>query len=331
MKILFIGGTGTISMAITRLLIEKNEDLYLINRGNHNQELTNKVHSLHADINDERKVKELIKDLSFDCVVDFIAYKKEDIERDYRLFKDKTKQYIFISSASAYQKSPKSLIVKEDTPLENPFWEYSRNKIACENLLHQYMKEGFPVTIVRPSHTYDERRIPTCIHGNNGSYQVLKRIIDGKAVIIHDDGQSLWTLTFNQDFAKGFIGLIGNKKAINETYHITSDESLTWNQIYQIIANCLNKELKVFYVPTKELAKSKIYDLEGNLLGDKANSMKFDNSKIKSISPDFICTTPFVKGAKIAIDNILANPEYQKEDPEFDAWCDEIISSGIIS
>lgn len=330
MKILFIGGTGTISMAITRLLSERKEDLYLLNRGNRNDAVPNNVKLINVDINDENKVKELLKDLSFDCVADFIAFNKEQVERDYRLFKNKTKQYIFISSASAYQKPPKSIVITEETPLENPYWEYSRNKIECEKLLHIYMKEGFPVTIVRPSHTYDERKIPTCIHGHNGSYQVIKRMLEGKEVILPDDGNSLWTLTYNKDFAKGFVGLIGNKHAIGETYHITSDESISWNEIYQIIADHLGVELKVHYHPSIELAKSRLYDMGGNLLGDKANSVKFDNSKIKAISKEFKDVTPFKEGAKIVIDNILSHPEYQDEDIEFDKWCDEVISTGNI-
>ena len=330
MKILFIGGTGTISMAITRLLNERKEDLYLLNRGNRNDDVPLDVKLINVDINDEDKVKELINDLYFDCVADFIAFNKEQVERDYRLFKDKTKQFIFISSASAYQKPPKSIVITEETPLENPYWEYSRNKIECEKLLHTYMKEGFPVTIVRPSHTYDERRIPTCIHGHNGSYQVIKRMMEGKEVILPDDGNSLWTLTYNKDFAKGFVGLIGNKKAIGETYHITSDETLSWNEIYQIIADHLNVELKVHYYPSIELAKSRLYDMGGNLLGDKANSVKFDNSKIKAISKDFKDITSFKEGARIVIDSIMSHPEYQDDDLEFDEWCDEVISTGNI-
>lgn len=330
MKILLIGGTGTISMALTKLLIANEEELYLINRGNRNQDLPSNVNIISSDIYNEENVNNLIKDLYFDCVIDFIAFKKEDIERDYRLFNQRTKQYIFISSASVYQKPPKSIVVTENTPMDNPYWDYSQNKIECEHLLHRYMKEGFPVTIVRPSHTYDERKLPTDVHGKAGSYQVLKRIMDGKPIIIHDDGESLWTLTHNSDFAKGLIGLIGNKKAINETYHITSDESLSWNQIYKIIAKTLGVELKIHYVPAKELAKSSVYNFKGNLLGDKTYSVIFDNKKIKEISKEFVISTPFEKGVKETIENILKHPELQKEDQDFDVWCDEVIKTGVI-
>ncbi|MBQ2097469.1 MAG: NAD-dependent epimerase/dehydratase family protein, partial [Bacteroidales bacterium] len=234
MKILFIGGTGTISSAITRQLAETNNELYLLNRGNNNASLPKNVRVITADINNEADVKAKLQGLTFDSVCDFIGFVPEHVERDFRIFNGKTKQYIYISSASAYAKPVRSHVITEGTSLVNPYWEYSRNKIACECfLMDKYRYEGFPVTIVRPSHTYCKKSMPLGLHGLKGSYQVLKRMMEGKPVIIHGDGSSLWTMTYNEDFARGFIGLIGNPHAIGEVFQITSDESLTWNQIYE--------------------------------------------------------------------------------------------------
>jgi len=329
MKALFIGGTGTISMAITRQLADMPEwELYLLNRGNRASDVPEGVHSIIADISDEADCCEKLRDLHFDVVCDFIAFTKDQVERDYRLFNSKTKQYIFISSASAYQKPLSSAVITESTPLANPYWEYSRNKIACEEfLMDQYREHRFPVTIVRPSHTYDERKVPLGVHGDNGSWQVIKRMLDGKPVIIHGDGTSLWTMTHNTDFAKGFIGLMGNIHAIGEAFQITSDESLTWNQIYQAIADALGVELHPYHVTSDFLAATGKYDMTGSLLGDKANSVIFDNTKLKRAVPEFVATTRFDQGIKKSVDYILSHPECQTEDPEFDAWCDKIINA----
>ena len=326
MKILFIGGTGTISTAISKALLQAKHELYLINRGNRNHVLPNGAISIIADINNEAKVADLIKDLSFDVVVDFIAFTPEQLERDYRLFKNKTKQFVFISSASAYQKPLAHYRITESTPLANPYWEYSRNKIACEEYLMQlYRNDSFPVTIVRPSHTYDERNIPVGVHGGKGSWQVIKRILDGKPVIIHGDGTSLWTLTHARDFAKAFVGLLGNIHAIGEAVQITSDESLTWNQIYQCIADTLNKPLKALHVSSEFLCACGYYDMTGGLIGDKSNTVVFDNSKIKRLVPDFTATTRFDQGVKESLDYVLSHPECQMEDSRFEQWCDRVI------
>ena len=250
----------------------------------------------------------------------------EQVERDYRLFKGKTKQYIYISSASAYHKPVRDYRINEGTTLANPYWEYSRNKIACEEFLFKmYRENGFPVTIVRPSHTYCERSVPLGVHGNKGSWQVLKRMLDGKPVILHGDGTSLWTLTFNEDFAKGFIGLIGNPHAIGEAFQITSDESVTWNQIYQTIADALGVELKPYYVASDLLAAISDYDFTGGLIGDKANSVVFDNTKLKKAVPGFVATVRTEEGIRKTVEYILRHPQEQVEDPEFDAWCDKVI------
>jgi len=329
MKALFIGGTGTISMAITRALAkDENWDLYLLNRGSRQAELPEGVNVIQADINNEEEVAKKLEGMSFDVVCDFIGFVLPQLERDYRLFNGKTKQFMYISSASAYNKPCSNFVITEGTALANPYWEYSRNKIVCERfLMDMYEKNGFPVTIVRPSHTYDDRSVPLGVHGNKGSWQVIKRMMEGKPVIVHGDGTSLWTMTCNEDFAKGFIGLMGNVHAIGEAFQITSDESLTWNQIYQAIADALGVEYKPYYVSSDYLAKISDYDFEGSLLGDKANSVVFDNSKIKSIVPEFKCTIRFDQGVRKTIANCLANKEYQVEDPEFDAFCDKLIDS----
>jgi nucleoside-diphosphate-sugar epimerase len=327
MKILFIGGTGTISTAISQQLISMGSDLYILNRGTRNDVLGTKgVKYLTCDINDEKAVSNLIQDLSFDVVTDFIAFEPSALQRDYRLFKGKTKQFIFISSASAYQKPLSDYKITESTPLSNPYWDYSRKKMAGEDyLMKLYRDEGFPITIIRPSHTYSNRALPLGVHGNNGSWQVAKRMIEGKKVIIHGDGTSLWTMTSNKDFAKAFIGLLGNIHAIGQAVQITSDETLTWFQIYNSIAQALNVELKPYYVASDFLDAVGPYDFKGELIGDKANSVVFDNSKLKRLVPGFNAEIRFDQGIKECIENILKHPELQLEDPEFDIWCDKVI------
>ena len=328
MKVLFIGGTGTISMAISRLLLSQGHTLYLLNRGSRNTGLSGDLIELKADINDEAAVAALISDLKFDVVADFIAFVPEQLERDYRLFREKTKQFIYISSASAYQKPLSDYRINEGTPLANPYWEYSRNKIAGEEyLMKLYREEGFPVTIVRPSHTYDERSIPLGAHGEKGSYSVIKRMLEGKPVIIHGDGTSLWTITHNSDFAKGFVGLMGNIHAIGEAVQITSDESVTWNQIYQIIADALHVKLNAVHVASEFLDACSDYDFAGSLLGDKANTVVFDNSKLKRLVPGFTATVRADQGIRSTIEYVLSHPECQVEDPEFDDWCDRVIEA----
>ena len=331
MRALFIGGTGTISTAIVKRLVEElHWEVWLINRGSRRNILPKDVHQIIADINDEATVSDQIKDLTFDAVCEFIGFTVENVERDYRLFKNKTKQYIYISSASAYNKPAADYRITEGTTLANPYWQYSRDKIACEEfLMKKYREEGFPVTIVRPSHTYEERNIPLGVHGKNGYWQVIKRMQEGKPVIIQGDGTSLWTLTFNKDFAVGYTGLMGNRHAIGEAFHITSDETLTWNQIYATIADALGVKLNAYHVASEFLAaagETKGFDFEGSLIGDKAVSVVFDNSKLKHIVPDMKTTVPFNQGVRIALDYILSHPEEcQKDDLEFDEWCDKVI------
>ena len=254
----------------------------------------------------------------------------EQVERDIRLFKGRTKQYVFISSASAYNKPAANHIITEGTSLANPYWQYSRNKIACEELLmHEYRESGFPVTTVRPSHTYCERGVPLSVHGPKGSWQVLKRMMEGKPVIVHGDGSSLWTLTWNEDFARGFIGLLGNPKAIGEVFQIMSDESLSWNQIYACVARALDVEPQLYHISSDFLAATSPaeWDFTGNLLGDKAVSVEFDCSKLKNAVPGFQANVRFDEGVRRCVKYLLAHPELQVEDAEFDAWCDRVIAA----
>ena len=325
-----IGGTGTISSAITRQLAQGGHEVWLINRGHRKDELPQEVKLIIADINDEAEVLRQLGDERFDAVCEFIGFVPSQVERDHRLFAGRTNQYVYISSASAYNKPCRSHIINEGTTLANPYWQYSRDKIACEDLLMKYYREeGFPVTIIRPSHTYSERSVPVGIHGKNGNWSVIKRMLEGKPVIIHGDGTSLWTMTFNEDFAKGFIGLLGNPQAIGEIYQIMSDESLTWNQIYQCVADVLGVEFKPYYVASEYLAAiaPDAYDLRGALLGDKAVTVRFDCSKLKRAVPGFCATTHLDQGVRKAVANIMSHPELQREDPEFDAWCDKVIET----
>lgn len=325
MKILLIGGTGTISSAITDLASSSGFDLYLLNRGNRTNIIPEGVSIITADMNNEDDVKEKLGDITFDVVAQFIAYDKDAVMRDVRLFTGKTKQYIFISTASAYQKPLASPYITESTPLKNSFWEYSRKKIACEEyLMEEYKKNDFPVTIVRPSHTYGNFGVPVAVHGLNGSYSVIERMMKGKKVIVHGDGSSLWTLTHNTDFAKAFIGLMGNVHAIGEAVHITSDEIITWNQIHEIIGDALGVKPNIVHIPSDILAQG--YDrLYGSLLGDKANSVIFDNTKIKRLVPGFTATIRFDQGVRKTLDYIASHPELQKQDSEFDEWIDRMV------
>ena len=329
-KALFIGGTGTISTAIVKRLSEDPQwEVFVLNRGNRKDVIPSNVNHIIADINDEADVLSKIGSIQFDVVGEFIGFTVDQVARDYRLFSGRTKQYIYISSASAYHKPSAGYVITEGTTLSNPHWQYSRDKIACEEfLMKKYREEKFPVTIVRPSHTYDERSIPLGVHGKKGSWQVIKRMMDGKPVIIHGDGESLWHLTFNEDFAVGYTALMGNRHAIGEAFQITGDEVLTWNQIYQTIADALGVELKAVHVSSEFLtAVGPEYDFEGSLTGDKAVSVVFDNSKLKKLAPDMKTTVPLHKGVRIALEYILNHEECRAEDLEFDRWCDKVIET----
>ncbi|NLV58148.1 MAG: SDR family oxidoreductase [Clostridiales bacterium] len=325
MKALFIGGTGTISASISKLCVAQGWDLYLLNRGIHSNLVPQEIKQITADINDLQVVKEKLGDMHFDVVADFIAYTPQEVRRDVELFQGRTEQYFFISSASAYQKPLSSPYITESTPLYNPFWQYSRNKIACEEvLMAEYRSNGFPVTIIRPSHTYDQRNIPTAVHGRKGSYAVVERIRQGRKVIVPGDGLSLWTLTHSRDFAVAFCGLMGNLHAIGETYQIIGDESLTWNQIFEAIGRAVGKEPQMVHIASETLA-ALCPAFSGALLGDKSNSVIFDNTKIKRAVPQFQTTIRFDQGVREAVSYMDAHPECQIPDPEFDRWCDALI------
>ena len=326
MKALFIGGTGTISTAISALCVKRGWELYLMNRGNHQEHVPDGAKTIVADINDLHDVQTKLDGMTFDVVADFIAYTTDQVERDIQLFSGKTEQYFFISSASAYQKPLSSPVITESTPLANPFWQYSRDKIACEErLMRAYREQGFPITIIRPSHTYGDSGVPVVLHGNRGCYSVLERIRLGKKVIVPGDGLSLWTLTHNTDFAVAFCGLMGNLHAIGETYQITGDEKLTWNQVYEAIGRVFNVKPMMTHIASETLARASA-NFSGELIGDKSNTVLFDNTKIKRAVPEYNATVRFDQGVRRTIDYIYSHPQLQIPDPEFDAWTDQMIA-----
>ncbi|MFU0831759.1 MAG: UDP-glucose 4-epimerase [Oscillospiraceae bacterium] len=327
MKVLFIGGTGIISRASADLAVKRGAQVTLLNRGSHPELVPAGAQLLKGDISNEEEAKGLLSGRTFDVVVDFTVKTVEQAARDISLFTGKTGQFIFISSASVYQKPPVRYPFTESTPLRNPYWRYSRDKIACEEMfVGAYRSSGFPVTIVRPSHTYSERSIPLAVHGQKGPWQILERIRSGKPVIVHGDGLSLWTLTHADDFAKGLNGLFGNPHAIGEAVHITSDEAITWNDVYMAIGAALGKQPNLVHIPSDFLAAADP-QLLGTLLGDKAYCGVFDNSKIKNLVPGFHAEIRFADGVRRSVEYFLSHPEMQIADPGFDAWCDRVIAA----
>ncbi len=321
MKVLFIGGTGIISSACSQLAAARGIELFHLRRGRTNRPVPDSVRVLSGDIRDPRSAREALGDHRFDAVVDFIAFTPEQIEADLELFRGRTRQYVFISSASAYQTPPASLPVTESTPLHNPFWAYSRDKIACEErLLRAYREEGFPMTIIRPSHTYDQTLLPC-----HGGYTVIDRMRKGKKIVVHGDGTSLWTLTHHQDFARGLVGLLGNDRALGDAFHITSDEWLSWNQIHEILARAAGATADIVHVTSDVIAA---HDPEWgpSLLGDKTHSMIFDNSKIKRYVPGFAASIPFSRGAEEILAYYDGDAARRAIDPVFDATVDRLIA-----
>jgi nucleoside-diphosphate-sugar epimerase len=329
MKILFIGGTGIISSACADLAIARGHELFVLNRSMSRKiPVPEGATLLQGDVyNEEARLATVLAHHHFDAVVDYIAFTANDIERDLRLFRGKTDQFVFISSASAYQKPVQNYLITEETPLENPYWQYSRNKIASENrLMEAYQKEGFPVTIIRPSHTYGPTEIPFGVTSWRHPWTVVDRMKRGQKVIVPGDGTSLWVLTWNADFAKGLIGLLGNEQAIGEAFQITSDEVLSWDQIHLEVYQALGLEPNLIHIPSDLLA---LYDSEalGSLIGDKANSVVFDNSKIKRLVPDYACEVPWAEGVRRSLAWFDSHPEFQTIDHEMNALWDRIISS----
>ncbi|GGO24117.1 SDR family oxidoreductase [Deinococcus humi] len=321
MKVLFIGGTGIISSACSELALAQGVELYLLNRGESSRPLPDGAKVLQGDIRDPASVRQALGDLDFDAVVNWVAFTPEHIETDLDLFAGRTRQYIFISSASVYQKPLGHLPITESTPLHNPFWEYSRNKIACEErLTRAYREDGFPMTIVRPSHTYDRTLLPM-----DGGWTVVDRMRRGKPVIVHGDGTSLWTLTHHRDFAVGFVGLLGRPAVIGEAVQITGDEWLTWNQIFELVAGAAGVQAQLVHVPS-EIIAAFAPNWGAGLLGDKAHSAVFDNTKIKRLVPEFRATIPYARGVQEVLAWYDADPARQVVDGELDRLMDEIIA-----
>jgi nucleoside-diphosphate-sugar epimerase len=322
MKVLFIGGTGMISAAVSRMALAEDFDLSLLNRGQQSARLPGAFH-LTADVHDPDSMRATLDGLEFDVVVDWIAYTPNDIERDIALFSGRVSQFIFIGSASAYQKPPREYLITEATPLSNPYWQYSRDKIACEERLMQaYRTAGFPVTIVRPSMTYDTN-LPIAL-GGWGTYTLADRLLRGQPIVVHGDGSSLWVVTHAEDFARGFLGLLGNQRALGQAFHITTDEVLTWDQIYRTIAEALNVQPRIVHVPT-DLIVDVAPQTAGSLLGDKAWSVVFDNSKIKTFVPGFEATVPFREGIGRTLEWFSADSKRRTVDQAVNAEIDRIL------
>lgn len=320
MKVLMIGGTGIISSAVSQRLVDQGHELVLLNRGASVRPAPAAARVLQADVRDSAAVRRVVGNQRFDAVVDWLSFVPSHVETALEVFGDRTDQYVFISSASAYRKPPVALPVVESNLLHNPYWEYSRNKIACEELLFDRFREGTPVTIVRPSHTYDRTLLPM-----DGGWTVVDRMLRGQEVIVHGDGTSLWTLTHHTDFARGLVGLLGHPYALGEAFHITGDEWLPWNEIFRLTAQAAGVEAKVVHVPSDLIAREDP-NWGAGLLGDKAHSMVFDNAKVRRLVPDFVCTVPFARGIREVIDWHRADPARQVVNPEFNRICDRLVA-----
>jgi nucleoside-diphosphate-sugar epimerase len=329
LKVLFIGGTGVISSACVREAVRGDHDieLFVLNRGQSaGRGLPPGVTELRGDIRNAAAVEDALEGLDFDCVVDFVAFTTEHVRADVELFRERTSHYVFISSASAYQTPPSRVPVTESTPLRNPYWQYSRDKIACEDLLvAEYRDSGFPATIVRPSHTYDATM--TVVHGG---WTFLARMLAGKPVIVHGDGTSLWTVTHNTDFARAFVPLLGHPRTVGEAFQITSDDVLTWDQITEALGSALGVTPRIVHVPSEVIAA---HDPEwgAGLIGDKAHSMVFDNSKVRSVVPGWRAVVPFERGAREIADWYLADPARQVADEKLDALMDRLAADFGVS
>jgi len=322
-RVLFIGGTGIISSACSRLAVERGIDLFVLNRGSGTgRPLPEQATVLRADVRDPAAVKEALGDREFDAVVDWVAYTPDQVRAGIDLFRGRTGQYVFISSASAYQTPPARLPVTESTPLRNPFWRYSRDKIACEDLLvAAYRDEGFPATIVRPSHTYDRTTVPF-----DGGWTAIGRMRRGREVVVHGDGTSLWTLTHHEDFARGFVPLLGHPRAVGDAVHITSDDVLTWNQIAEALAAAAGVAPRIVHVPSDAIAAAHP-EWGAGLLGDKAHSMVFDNTKLRRLVPDYVATIPFEQGAREIVAWHDEDPGRQRIDERLDAVMDRLVEA----
>ena len=325
MKILFIGGTGIISTACTQLAVQRGMDLTLVTRGQHDLHLPTGVKSLTVNVHDISSAQKALEGSSFDVVVDWVAYTAADVERDLQLFRGRTRQFIFISTASAYQKPVGHYLITESTPLANPHWDYSRNKIACEErLMKAYREEGFPVTIVRPSLTYGDTQIPLVTNSWEKPYTIVDRMLKKQKVVVPGDGTSLWVITHNTDFAKGFVGLFGHAQAIGHAFHITSEEAMTWDQYYKIVAEALGVEAQIIHISSDYII-SCMPNEEGSLIGDKCVSVVFDNSKIRRFVPGYCATTSFAVGIRHTLNHFRTTPKLQQIDTAANNAWDKLI------
>ena len=326
MRVLFIGGTGIISTACTQLAVERGIEITLLNRGRHRAQPPSGATTLTVDIEDASAVERALSGQSFDSVVEWIAFEPEHIERDVALFCGRTRQYIFISSASAYQKPVGHYLITESTPLANPYWSYSQQKIACEErLMRAYRDEGFPATIVRPSHTYGETQIALAVNSWAKSYTAVDRMRHGKKVIVPGDGSSLWVITHNTDFAQGVVGLLALPQAIGHAFHITSDEVMCWDQWYRLTAEAAGAEPQLVHIPSDFLAAC-VPEMRGGLLGDKAVSVVFDNSKIKRFVPAFRPVILFHEGMRRSAAWYAEHPDAKKCNPEIERKIERLLA-----
>jgi nucleoside-diphosphate-sugar epimerase len=323
MKVLFIGGTGNLSTDCTLRALAKGMEVWHLNRGR--RPVPAGVAALAADVRDEAAAARALGGGRFDAVVDFVAFTRAHIEEDIRLFRDRTAQFVFISSASAYRKPPLHHVITESTPLANPYWKYSRDKIECERALEEEAAaRGFPYTIVRPSHTYGSTWMPNAF--SSSDFTVPRRMLDGRRVVVHGDGQSLWTLTHARDFAVGLVGLLGNAAAMGEAVQVTGDEALTWDAIHATIAEALGAKPRIVHIPSDFIAA---VDPErgAHFLGDKTYSAIFDCSKLKRLVPEFRSTIPFGEGMRESAAWFMADPSRQVVDPALDATIDRILAA----
>ncbi|MGO9167929.1 MAG: SDR family oxidoreductase [Candidatus Sulfotelmatobacter sp.] len=327
MKVLFIGGTGIISTACTKLAAQRGIEVTLFTRGRHEGTVPSGVTVVNVDVQDKTAAARALAGASFDAVVDWTAFVPADVERDLELFSGHTKQFIFISSASAYQKPGTHYLITESTPLANPYWDYSRNKIACEErLMKAYRETGFPVTIIRPSLTYGDTQIPLVLNSWEKPYTIIDRMLQGKKVVVPGDGFSLWVITHNSDFAKGLVGLLGHPQALGHAFHITSDEVMTWDQWYGIVGAAIGVEPRIVHIPSDFLVAC-MPQLQGTLIGDKSASVVFDNTKIKRFVPGYCATTSFAQGIRQTLAWFNADPSRKQIDATLNAALDKVIDA----
>ncbi len=330
MKVLFIGGSGTISTQVSKLAIEKKIDLYVINRGKQNDKLPKEVKILKGDINNIDEIKKLLEGFYFDVIVSWISFTVDHVKRDYLLFKGHTKQYVFISSASAYLKPLPFLPITEDMPLGNKYWEYSENKKKCEEYLLGIHNDEFNVTIIRPSHTYDEKMIVAQLKSREYPYTMIDRMLNNKPIILTNDGKSLWTLTYSGDFAYAFLDILGNEKTYGNFYHLTSDKVYTWEKINEFICDAVGVKPNVIYIPIDFILKH-FPEYKDEIYGDKLTSAVFDNSKIKSVAPHYKSVTEYSDIVKLAVRRLLDHKELQEIDEVFNQRYDALINDYLKS